>query len=86
MFRKTGKPDRRRTRNPRAEFALRFDMITQEEYDAVMLGNATLDDRQIFNLNANLPWLKTGEKTAIYQGRASDLKINLLLDLPFERN
>lgn len=60
-------------------------MITQEEYQGVVTGNMTLSDRILRNHNTELPWLKTGEKTTIYQGRANDLKIDLLLDLPFER-
>lgn len=86
MFPKTGRPkEKRYPRHSKAEFALRFDMITQDEYQGIISGQMTLNERELLNFNVDLPWLKTGEKTTIYQGRASDLMINQLLDLPFER-
>lgn len=86
MFPKTGRPrEKRYPRHAKAEFALRFDMITQEEYQGIISGQMWLEKRLLTNLNVDLPWLKTGESTTITQGRASELKLSQLLDLPYER-
>jgi hypothetical protein len=83
MFKKTGRlKEKAYPRHAKAEFALRYDMITKDEYQGLLSGQMTLEERVLMNLNVSLPHLRTGEKTAIYQGRASDILINLLLDLP----
>lgn len=80
MFKKTGwRVQKPKICNPQADFALNFDMITKEEYIGIIEGNAKLDNRVFANLNLDLPYLLTGERTTIYKGRGSDIMIDRLL-------
>lgn len=54
-------------------------MITEEEYIGIIEGEAKLDNRVFANLNLDLPYLLTGERTTIYKGRGSDIMIDRLL-------
>jgi hypothetical protein len=70
MFKRTGGKSRPRVSNPKADFALRFEMITQDEYEAILSGQMSLEGKFLMNLNVKHSHLKTGEKHEIYPERA----------------
>lgn len=64
-----------------ASFAHRKQMITSDEYSACLRGDAEIQDMQfILNLNAKLTF-PTGTRERIYQGRATEIMIDRLLNL-----
>jgi len=72
------------TKHTKADFALQFEMITIEEHIEILRGNIDLNDNTVMNLNADksMTCLLSGVRVKIYQGRALDIAIDKLLDLP----
>lgn len=79
MFKKTQKPGSRLKRNPKADFALKHNMITKEEHEEVMIGNAMIHDEWMMNLNSSKILPPTGTRVRLYPDRADDVLINKLL-------
>jgi hypothetical protein len=84
--RKPQKPTREvkhRVTNPRAAFALQADMITEQEYEAILTRNASLEQgtKEIMNLNAPLPNFPTGTKQTLYAGRGTIVTARNFLEL-----
>lgn len=69
------------------DFYLRFQMITEEEYEALLTGNATLDTKKNRLMHLNMDHGLNGEYIPIYMGRAEQIRVNQILgrdpyDLP----
>ena len=74
MFKRTGKkPDP--IRQPAADFAYRFNMITKDEYAACQR-----DEMHVYNQHLYVIENKVSQrKDRLYQGRADDIMIDRLL-------
>lgn len=64
--------------HPRADFALRFEMITKDEHQQILRGNMELTGNTLLNVNADLPYLKTGTAVAIYRYRGLDVLADMI--------
>lgn len=67
----------------RLEFLYTFEFITQDEYQACLLGDAIITEpnsKKILNINAKLTFLP-GETQILYMGRAIDVGVKQLLGL-----
>lgn len=63
--------------------ALCKEYLSQKELIAVRTGNAILEKRHLFNLNADLHF-PTGTFMSLYRGRGVHIDACHLLDLPIE--
>lgn len=79
MFKKTQKPRGRLKRDPKADFALKHNMITKEEHEEVMIGNAMIYDGWMTNLNSSKIPHPMGTRVRLYPDRADEILINKLL-------
>ncbi len=88
MFTRTGRPkDRPRASHSRADFARKFKMITEEEYQACLKGDMGLERNGcIFNANASkdVTPVPTGVFQRLYMGRAEDIMIAQMLGVEWK--
>lgn len=76
----------RKLHHPKADFALRFHMITGEEHAAVLVGDMAISfdhGPRLLNLNKKHHFL-TGVSVRLYKNRALDLEAAKLLGIPFQ--
>ena len=69
------KPKKPTMTNSKLQFALDFEMITQEEYDWIMEGNMALSGNQLTNLNIDKAraGFDTGTTVLVYNQRSLDV-------------
>lgn len=79
---KAFKPDRDggSISNPQLDFLLKHGMVTQDEFDAVVSGNAKIENRK-YIIPLNMAGKKNGMRFKLYPGRVDDLMMHELLDL-----
>jgi hypothetical protein len=81
VFKKTGGKEKIKVQNPKADFALKFEMITKDEYDSILRGHF----RIIEPLTDKGGWLlydhsKAVDRTVpLYKGRAIDVLYDRLI-------
>ena len=79
---KKNAPVRRSVTSPALSFALKGEMITQEEYSQCLMGNMEVSQGLLHNLNADHPSIRTGTSVTLFVGRSRQIQINQLLGLP----
>lgn len=67
--------------NPQLDFLLKHGMVTREEFDAVVSGNAKIENRK-YIVPLNMAGKKNGMRFKLYPGRVDDLVMHEMLDLP----
>lgn len=76
---------KRRPRDTRADFALKFKMITPDEHKWIVEGNMNLYDgnQRLMNLNVDHRFcgFSPGLSVKLYQGRADQILIDRMLGL-----
>lgn len=70
--------------SPKVDFALKWDMITDEEVDEIYKGNMGLEGNYLINLNSAIPSNPTGTRVRLYGGRRTDILSRRLLGLSDE--
>lgn len=86
VYRQAQKPTKEikhQTGSPTLDFLKTFDMLTQDELRAYLIGDVAISDdkKSIMNVNANLPNFPTGTWQPLYPGRGTIVTARNFLEL-----
>jgi hypothetical protein len=63
------------------DFAVRFEMITDEEFEEIMKGDMVIEGNYLTNLNAATVNQPTGTQVKLYPGRKIDVMVDSLFSV-----